>query len=563
MPSTINDIEFHVRSYRSALKSNLEITINSLANPHNRLESILHPYGENPVVIDFSALVYSLLRLPSEIDHLNLVVMGQNPDVFAQHGFPHIETWPQCPSPARRRTNFVNISSGVIASLIGSISDVDDIINNLIAYQVEWNKLHLILVEKYKTVKDLNSAIKSGKIITDLNASPEDWSNFSSALGKDHQKRLQSIYTKFHDIRIRLLAGSWIDYTKTVQRWWKNVASAVSHAGGKSPIHMSKSSIYFVSSNTHSLLNLFTGFPIKTKNILISKIKKDRPQLYELWQQIQAGNNSLPEPDFLFYISKFYAHDPSLKKIHADLQKQLGVITIPSSHILDINVQIFPLKNIVKSKYLSPQISVSDRRRLAKSKALIFNIDYPLGFAAYHILNEILENVHQINGVYVLGKAAVLNSELGDVEVPKVVFDEHTQNTYMFNNCFNTFFPFPNNQGSILTNQKAVSVLGTFLENEALLKKYFDNNLTIIEMESGPYLSAISEATYDQQFPRNSIVDLHGAPFDVGIINYTSDTPYSKAKNLGTGSLQLNGAEPVYLGTLSILQRIINREEGK
>ena len=129
------------------------------------------------------------------------------------------------------------------------------------------------------------------------------------------------------------------------------------------------------------------------------------------------------------------------------------------------------------------------------------------------------------------------------------------------NNCFNTFFPFPNNQGSILTNQKAVSVLGTFLENAALLKKYFDNNLTIIEMESGPYLSAISEATYDQQFPRNSIVDLHNAPFDVGIINYTSDTPYSKAKNLGGSALALNGAEPVYLGTLSILQRIINIEE--
>ncbi len=383
MPSSINDIEFHVRSYRSALKSNLEITVNSLANPHNRLESILHPYGDNPAIIDFSAMVYSLLRLPSDIDFLNLVVMGQNPDVFTQHGFPHIESWPQCPSPARRRTNFINVQQGIVASLIGSISDVDDIINCLIAYQVEWNKIHLTIIDKYKTIKELNKAIKSGKIATDLNATPEDWSNFIAALGPDYQKRLQHIYKHLHDLRLRLLAGSWIDYTKTVQRWWKNVASAVSHSDSKTPIHMSKSTIYFCSSNTHSLLNLFTGFPIKVKNKLISNIKKDRPHLYQLWLQIQSGDNSLPEPDFLFYVSKFYSHDPELKKIHEALQKELDVISIHSSHILDINVQIFPVKNLVKSKFLSPQISIADKRRLAKSNALIFNIDYPLGFAAY------------------------------------------------------------------------------------------------------------------------------------------------------------------------------------
>jgi hypothetical protein len=88
-----------------------------------------------------------------------------------------------------------------------------------------------------------------------------------------------------------------------------------------------------------------------------------------------------------------------------------------------------------------------------------------------------------------------------------------------------------------------------------------DNNFTVIEMESGPYLSAITEATYDQQLPRGTIVDLNQAPLDIGIINYTSDTPYSQAKNLGAGSLELNGVEPVYLGSLAILQRIIYQEE--
>ena len=82
-------------------------------------------------------------------------------------------------------------------------------------------------------------------------------------------------------------------------------------------------------------------------------------------------------------------------------------------------------------------------------------------------------------------------------------------------------------------------------------------------MESGPYLSAITEGTYDQQAPKNTIVDLNSAPYDVGIINYTSDTPFSSVQNLGDSNLGLSGIEPVTLGSLAILQRIINLEQVK
>jgi hypothetical protein len=265
--------------------------------------------------------------------------------------------------------------------------------------------------------------------------------------------------------------------------------------------------------------------------------------------------------DFLYYLSKYLANDKKYQNNFQKLQNHLGILTIPSADYLDLNTQIFPIKNLLKSKYLDSRIKINKPAKLAKSDALIFNIDYPLGFAAYHILSEVLENVAIVKGVYILGKAAVLNSEIGDLEIPRLVFDEHTQNSYFFKNCFNTFFPYPNTQGSILTNQKSVTVLGTFLENDALLKKYSENNLTVIEMESGPYMSAITQATYDQQTPKSTLVDLNSAPFDIGVINYTSDTPYSRAKNLGAGALNLAGIEPVYLGSLAILQRIINLEE--
>jgi hypothetical protein len=549
----VDTIERHVRSYRSALQSTLELTVNSLTNSQLKMDSILHPFGNDPTTVDIAALVYSLLRLPSEIDKTHKVIIGQTPEIFASSGFNSVESWPKATSIARRRKAHFNPESHLLAVFAASISDVDDITNLLIAYQSEWNKFHLILKSKYKTYSSLKKDLKNSSI---ANISVEDWSSLISALGINWQLRLRRIYRRQLNLRLQLLAGSLIDYTKATQKWWKNIATTVADT-----YHISRQQIYFVSSNNHSLLNLVTGFVLKNETKIIDFIKSTDPGLYSVWQQIETKESLLNKNDFLYFAAKFYLDQPKNYQEFLKFQQQLGLITVPSSHYLDLDVQLFPVKSLANNKYLDPRLKISKSSKLNHSEALIFNINYPLGFSAYHVLNETLENVAKLKGLYILGKAAVLNSEIGDIEIPRLVFDEHTQNTYMFKNCFNTFFPFLNNQGSILTNQKSVSVLGTFLENEALLDTYSKNNLTVIEMESGPYLNAVTENCYDQQTPRNTIIDLNNAPFDIGIVNYTSDTPYSKAKNLGVRSLSLDGIEPVYLGSLAILQRIINLEE--
>jgi hypothetical protein len=556
MTSTIEAIELHLRSYRSALQSTLELTINSLTNSHLKMDSVLHPHGSDPNVVDTAALIYSIFRLPAAIDQADKVIIGQTPEVFIEAGFSTVLSWSRVTSPARRRSMHFSKSAGILACFAGSISDIDDLVNLLIAYQHEWNKFHQLLNQKYKSFNEVTKALTDNTLHSSLDISQDDWQRLTIALGTSWQSRLKHIYREKRNLRLQLLAGSWVDYTKATQRWWKNIAQTTTNQ-----CHLSDQKIYFVSSNSHCLLNLISGFAVKNQKEIIGLIRAQYPELYSIWQQIQNKENFLHPNDFLYYASKFFLQDISNQILYKQLQSNLNVLTIPSAHYLDINTQIFPLKTLAQSHHLDNRLKISHRNLLKKSSAIIFNIDYPLGFTAYHILNEILENVHQVKGVYILGKAAVLNSEIGDIQIPRVVFDEHTQNTYMFNNCFNSFFPFANNQGSILTHQKAVSVLGTFLENEALLQKYSENNLTVIEMESGPYLSAVTEATYDQQTPKNTIVDLNSSPFDIGIVNYTSDTPYSKAKNLGSHSLTLNGVEPVYLGSLAILQRIIDLEE--
>ncbi len=95
--------------------------------------------------------------------------------------------------------------------------------------------------------------------------------------------------------------------------------------------------------------------------------------------------------------------------------------------------------------------------KLVESEALIVNVDYPLGMAAYQVLTEIARNIAEIRGVFIMGKAATLNGHIGDVMIPSVVHDEQSLNTYLFNNCFTADEVAPYLvYGTVMDNQKAI-----------------------------------------------------------------------------------------------------------
>ena len=120
---------------------------------------------------------------------------------------------------------------------------------------------------------------------------------------------------------------------------------------------------------------------------------------------------------------------------------------------------------------------------------MIVNIEYPLGLAAYNILREITEAHDTLRGVYVLGKAATLNADVGDVMISSVIHDEHSGSTYWLDNAFsvNDIAPYLM-FGSGLDNQRAVTVKSTFLQNREYLDFYYREAFTVVEMEAGPVL---------------------------------------------------------------------------
>ncbi len=559
------EIDLYLRTIYSLLRATTEVQIRSLEEVHAGMNSSLHPGARNQAP-DVSALVYSLLRLPECIVNVKTILLGQSANVFAQRGLLDIETWQEVSAKARRRRCFFD-GTDRLACFIASRSDIDDVVPTLTALQIEWNKIHHLL----KACPD--HIVENGlpenpqvfnSLVDHLHMSLEDLLRLHTILNDKFTDTLKIIAARKSNLQVQLFSGSLNEYRKATRAWWDNIA----HQCPKLAEHP----VYFVSSNTHSLINPLSGFALKKQKELIAYIHDEhQTALLDEWKDIQ--NQQVPSSleNFFYYVMKKYQSLPegqALLKEQQAFENEYGIRRIPSEHAFDIEAQVITLSQL-NTKSIDPRISPcpcpngeDDWAFLKKSDAIIINIDYPLGLAAYNLLTKIAENTSNILGVYIMGKAASLNGVRGDVMLPNVVHDEQSHNTYIFDNTFSAADVAPYLiYGSVLDNQKAVSVMGTFLQNSRIMDVIYREGYSDIEMEAGPYLSAIYEMFRPKRHPINEIVNLYGLPFDLGILHYASDTPMTKGKNLGAGALSYFGVDSTYATALAIMRRIMHLEK--
>ncbi|OGG18899.1 hypothetical protein A3D78_00070 [Candidatus Gottesmanbacteria bacterium RIFCSPHIGHO2_02_FULL_39_14] len=538
----IDPIEIHIRTYRSLLKSAGVVQIEKLIDSHKEMNSILHQKAKDPQV-DTSAFIYSLLRLPSCMSMVKKIILGQSIRVFKNNRFATIESWQEVETVGRRRKMYFN-GRDTLAIYIASVTDVDDLITLLTAFQIEWNNLHQVLKKSSNVVKKFEHYIEA-----------EDVSRFKKIWGEDYHKFLTAIKYRRVNFHVQLLSGSYMEYSRATQYWWDHIEKSIPK------YDLLNMPIYFVSSNTHSLVNLITRFVLNQKKELLKFLHQSYDQhLIDIWNNLREKNLHLSREFFLYYLSKkLLRTSPQLQAEKNKSEKLLGISYINAMHNLDIDAQIIPLARLPDSRV--GELIDMDLKNLKSSNSLIVNIDYPLGWAAYQVLTEIGQNVGQVLGIYVMGKAAALNGHIGDILLPTTVFDAHTKNIYAINNCFNANdFKKIFKSGSVLDNQKTVTTKGTYLESTGMIEKWFREGYTDIEMEAGPYLNAVYEFIYYNRYEEDEFINLTPTPFQLGIAHYASDTPYSKAKNLGSRTLSYEGVESTYAISLTILKKIVERE---
>src|ERR1700760_2157336 len=551
-----DEIELYQRTYNTLLRSSGETHLRVLEPSHRAIGSSLHPLAASDEV-DLGAFIYAIRRLPDEIIGARLVVMAQEVEALLHAGIP-VDSWDEAEAPARRR-RWYDDGHGTLAVLLASPSDLDDLLPTLVAFQIEWNKIRVrqraagwqeVVADREPTPAECARL---------LGGSAEDWGRLQEAWGERFAEHLRLISRDRMALRMRMFGGSSTGYARMTRRWWTPVSAELNREGVTT-----ERPLYFVSSNTHSLVNIATSIARDREQELVAFVET-MPADDILRHELTAFREGRAEgswENFLYFVSRIYfaTKGRAGKAERRDAERAAGITHMRSSTALRVPAQILPLAALHRDG-LDPRIGEVDADALAASEAVIVNIDYPLGLAAYNILREVAVDRAALRGVYVLGKAATLNADVGDVMISSVVHDEHSNTTYWLDNAFGVDDLAGDLRfGTGLDNQRAVTVKSTFLQNRSYLDFYYREAYTVVEMEAGPFCNAVYEIADADRYPVGEAVNFSKLPIDLGIIHYASDTPYTQARTLGARGLSYYGMDSTYASSLAILRRVLMLE---
>jgi len=549
-----DEVELYHRTYTTLLRSSGETLLRVLEPAHRGMNSSLHPLAASDE-LDLGAFLYATHRLPAGVWRTGVVVMGQEAEVFARYGVGPVEDWEPVEAVARRR-RWYDDGRGTMAVLLASTSDLDDLIPTLVAYQIEWNKLRARL--RLNAVR-LGQEPSPEDCAAALGGLQEDWERVREAWGGSLGERLAEIEGHRLNLRVRMLGGSAVGYARITRRWFHPVQATLGELG------LLDRPMYFVSSNTHSLVNPLVGTARWREAEIVEFIERHgAPELRAELALFRTGEAEGSWENFLYYCARGYfaaqpEGSPELGRRAAE-ERAAGIRHLSSRAALRVSTQIIELDSLEPAG-LDPRLGDVDAARLRDCPAVIVNIEYPLGLAAYNILREITEASDTLRGVYVLGKAATLNADVGDVMISSMIHDEHSGTTYWLDNAFSVddiapWLVF----GSGLDNQRAVTVKSTFLQNRGYLDMYYREAFTVVEMEAGPFCDAIYELADVDRYPVGEAVNFAKLPIDFGVIHYASDTPYTQARTLGARGLDYFGMDSTYASSLAILRRVLALE---
>ncbi len=550
-----DELDLYIQTYTSLLRSTGEVRVRAFEEAHAYSALSLHE-GALLQVPDVSAFAYAAGRLPETMPKIELVVLGQSHELFEAAGFP-VRTWQIARTRGRRRP--LRWDGGrTLAVFIASVSDIDDLVPILTAYQIEWNKMHARL-----RGVDFGDERGPGRdvIAAALGVDVDKLEKLAEAFGISHfDAVIRDVAARPLDIHLRGLAASYSQYQRAAQRWWGGIDRVYVQ-----PQEPRRPPTYFVSSNTHAIANLVGGYARLHGDAIIEHIRRHDPEgLAPAFAAAAKVTDTTERDALLYYCLRGYIladRTGALMNEVRAFEEDSGLLHVSEPGHVEIDAQIIHLSKI-RPERIDPRLHVPGLEKLSRSTAVLLNIDYPLGMGAYHLLSRVGQGVGELRGVYVMGKAATLNGRVGDVSLSNTVYDEHSRSTFLFKNAFTAKDVRPYLRfGSVFDNQAALTVRSAFLQNKRYMGTFYRDGYTVLEMEAGPFLSALHEIANPRRVPENEILQMSGETGpDLGIVHYASDTPYSRRQSLLSKSLSYFGVDSTYACAIAIVRRILQQE---
>lgn len=551
-------VEEYLQSLRFIGKGVKGMNLELLHEFHYRLDSNLHRGAGKPELTP-SAILYASARLPAIIDRTNLILVTGSREFLFQVGEP-VRAWQKIEAQARRRTMYFD-GMETLAILISSFSDLDDLLTVLCAYQIEWNKMHHLLarhrlgveladkrISAYEADEPLRKILEMGR--ADFKALQEiqghNWPVFIARIAASPKK-----------FTLTALPLSSSDFQRAASECWEKLMHKMALE------NLEDRPVYLVTSNTHALANLISGFaPTLKKELNFSNEIESQPEFRAALNRLkQALPGEQRNMDY-FFLRLMEQIKPGIKKARYQAEKKGGLTRVFTRHPLMLETQIIELARL-RPELLDPRLRLPKLSSLEKSRALILNLDYMLGLAAGQLIGEAANHLEAWKGLYIMGKSAAMIGRLGDIMIPCEVFDSHTGNYFEFDNCLGmrNVLPFVENI-AVFGEQRSLTVHSAFLHNRQSVHRFIREDFTGIEMEAGPVMTALDQVFYSKPLVANKLKLCVPREFSLGALHYTSDTPYNLRGSLLSRRLGLAGLEAAYACALAILQDIIDKETG-
>ena len=211
-----------------------------------------------------------------------------------------------------------------------------------------------------------------------------------------------------------MLGGSAVGYARMTRRWWAPVRGDAGRARARGPADVLR-----------LLQHALDGQPAlghraraRGRGHRLGRARRPATTCAPSWPRFRDGRTDGSWENFLYFSARdfFEAQPAAMQERRSEEERAVGITHISSRTALRVSAQVIALDTL-DPRWLDPRLGDVDAERLARCPAVIVNIEYPLGLAAYNILREITEAHDTLRGVYVLGKAATLNADVGDVMI--------------------------------------------------------------------------------------------------------------------------------------------------
>lgn len=537
---------FEILVRHGALCARLEIS--DLLQAYSAMEPSLHRHCNSPDVVDVEALLYATDRLPATIYQVReVLIQADAPDKL-----PDMAGIVRLSGGARRRPTYQIGNDVVIVVAREGRTELLDLITLLCCYQIEAGKiasllqsgpiaseLELALEHSECTLEERNRLL--ARLAFELGTTDDLLVDLDIEWNGELLERLHYLSQTPPNYVARLHRDYSVDASQSRSKnWARGLKDQVERLQvGDGPVHI-------ISSNTHSTLNLLSGYALSVKD-----------EIWEWALESSDHRSYLPQDGADLNLTYFLMRDwlkafPKRKDEKAEWDHAMGVTELEDAHLTGIRSQVFDLTRLDAEKS-DPRLR-DYLHQVSEHHPVLVNFDYAFGEQAGILVEHLFKEFrHRVISFSIMGKAGTVVGGRGGIMLPSYLLKAGSRDVYdlPLGNALEDSDFLDLELGEVHSGGPMLTVAGTILQNNEMLKEYRREwNILGLEMEGIPYVRALHQC-----LKRGWV----RADLEVLVGYYASDAPLEVGESLAR-ELALQGVDPTYGLNVAILRKILRRE---